>query len=282
VSTQRYISTSFWDDPWISTLDPSEKLLYLYLMTNTLTNISGVYKIAVRRICFDTGFNSDTVGHIMTKFETAKKAHRIGEYVALPAWPKHQNYETRSKIKDGITACLKELPKECLLELVKIGYRFDLRPIFDTLSIPYPYDTNYSDSELDIDSDSDIDSTPENPASPPEKLYPSETYTLADLLSELHTQNIDPGYRHCSPTQNQRWAGDIEKLNRLDGRSFQDIEKAIRWIKTPGQFWAPNIMSGAKLREKFPTIWAQMSQRPGYSKPELKVNQRTTMLDLEE
>jgi len=83
--------------------------------------------------------------------------------------------------------------------------------------------------------------TPENPASPPEKLYPSETHTLADLLSELHTQNIDPGYRHCSPTQNQRWAGDIEKLNRLDGRSFQDIEKAIRWIKTPGQFWADTL-----------------------------------------
>ena len=128
----------------------------------------------------------------------------------------------------------------------------------------------------------EIRESPENPASPPEKLYPSETYTLADLLSELHTQNIDPGYRHCTPTQNQRWAGDIEKLNRLDGRSFQDIEKAIRWIKTPGQFWAPNIMSGAKLREKFPTVWAQMSQKStGYNK-QLPVQTRTTFLDMED
>jgi len=47
MSTQRYISTSFWDDPWITSLDPSEKLLYLYLMTNTSTNISGVYKLSV-------------------------------------------------------------------------------------------------------------------------------------------------------------------------------------------------------------------------------------------
>lgn len=127
--------------------------------------------------------------------------------------------------------------------------------------------------------------SPENPAPvlKPENILPSETYILADLLSELHTENIDKGYRHCTPQQNQRWAEDIDKLNRLDGRSFQDIEKAIRWIKTPGQFWAPNVMSGSKLREKFPTIWAQMSQRnTGYSKPDLKVNQRTTMLDLEE
>lgn len=26
-SKQRYISTSFWDDPWVQTLDPSEKFL---------------------------------------------------------------------------------------------------------------------------------------------------------------------------------------------------------------------------------------------------------------
>lgn len=157
MATQRYISTSFWDDEWITTLDPSEKLLYLYLMTNTLTNISGVYKIAVRRICFDTGFNSDTVGHIMTKFEKAKKAHRIGEYIAIPSWPKHQNCETRLKIKEGVSACLKELPKEVLIELVKIGYKFNLKPVFDILSIPYIYDTNYSDSDSDSDSDIDID-----------------------------------------------------------------------------------------------------------------------------
>jgi hypothetical protein len=166
MATQRYISTSFWDDPWITTLDPSEKLLYLYLMTNTLTNISGVYKIAVRRICFDTGFNSDTVGHIMTKFENARKAHRIDEYIALPSWPKHQNYEIRSKIKEGIVSCLKELPKECLIELAKIGYKFDLQPIFDTLSIPYTYPSNYSDSDLDskYDIDSELEETPNESA----------------------------------------------------------------------------------------------------------------------
>lgn len=125
--------------------------------------------------------------------------------------------------------------------------------------------------------------SPENPAPFSEKLYSSESYILANLLSELHIQNIDSKCKPITPKQNQAWAKDIEMIERIDGRSYQDIEKAIRWIKTPGQFWAPNIMSGSKLREKFPTIWAQMSQRnTGYSKPELKVNQRTTMLDLEE
>jgi len=125
--------------------------------------------------------------------------------------------------------------------------------------------------------------SPDKPAPVHEKLYSSESYILADLLSSLHIQNIDQKYKPITPKQSQAWAKDIEMIERIDGRSYQDIEMAIRWIKTPGQFWAPNIMSGSKLREKFPTIWAQMSQRnTGYSKPELKVNQRSTMLDLEE
>jgi len=125
--------------------------------------------------------------------------------------------------------------------------------------------------------------SPENPAPVHEKLYSSESYILADLLSSLHIQNIDQKCKPITPKQNQAWAKDIEMIERIDGRSYQDIENAIRWIKTPGQFWAPNIMSGSKLREKFDTVWAQMSQRnTSYSKPELKVNQRTTMLDLED
>ena len=126
MSTQRYISTSFWDDEWIQSLDPSEKLLYLYYMTNPLTNIAGVYKLAVRRVCFDTGFNSDTVGHIMQKFEAKGKAYRIGEYIALPAWPNHQKWETKTCIKDGIDAVIASLPSEILTRLVEIKYAYPI------------------------------------------------------------------------------------------------------------------------------------------------------------
>lgn len=133
MSTQRYISTSFWDDEWIQTLDPSEKLLYLYYMTNPLTNIAGVYKISMRRISFDTGFIPETITHIMQKFEKAGKAYRIGEYVALPAWPKHQQWKIRSKIKDGIISILQDLPSEVLDELYSNGYSFDLQLVDSTI-----------------------------------------------------------------------------------------------------------------------------------------------------
>ena len=113
------------------------------------------------------------------------------------------------------------------------------------------------------------------------KIFDDEAYTLASLLSELHIQNIDSGCKKLSEKQKQTWAGDIEKLHRIDGRSYQDIEKAIRKIKTNGQFWGTVVMSGSKLREKFPTIWAQINQRNGYSKP-LPVQTRTAFLDMED
>jgi hypothetical protein len=179
MSTQRYISTSFWDDEWIQELDPSEKLLYLYFMTNPLTNISGVYKISVRRICFDTGFNQDTVGHLMTKFQKAGKAYRIGEYIVLPSWPKHQKWEKAPRIKDGIIACLCSLNEEMLHTLVKIGYKFDLKQVFDTLCIPYTYPSNYSDSDSDSDNDRDTESDPpDKPAKSPKHKHGEYKHVL--------------------------------------------------------------------------------------------------------
>lgn len=152
--SDRYISTSFWDDLWITELDPSEKLLYLYLLTNPLTNIAGIYKISRRRICFDTGFNNDTVGHILNKFEAADKVYIINDYIVLKNWPKNQVLQS-PKIQAGIERILCSLDDDTLLKLYEIGYTYDVVPFLlergidpnenittseaedDTISIPY-------------------------------------------------------------------------------------------------------------------------------------------------
>jgi hypothetical protein len=254
--TQRFISTSFWDDEWIQTLDPSEKLLYMYLMTNPLTNIAGVYKITVRRICFDTGFNSDTIGHIFTKFEQAGKAHRLGEYVSLTSWPKHQKWEKSEKIKAGIDSCLSKLDAQTLILLSKTGYKYDLKPFFDTLLIPYQYPSSYS--EFEFDSEVDSNSRKSDCSDKPEKQIPEQAVKLANLLYSLHKEK-DEGYK-VSEANINKWAEDIDKINRLDNRSWDDIEKVLRWCKADS-FWYSNIMSGSKFREKYPMLLARITQR---------------------
>ncbi len=174
MATQRYISTSFWDDAWIQILNPNEKLLYLYLMTNPITNIAGVYKITLRRIEFDTGLKMDILQTILERFKRDKKAYLFDEYLILPSWPKHQKWESRAKIKSGIETILKELSPEILGYMVSIGYTYpidtisipyhnyeekqnqsekDLEQKTDKVSIPYAYHQNYSDLDSDLDSD---------------------------------------------------------------------------------------------------------------------------------
>ena len=126
MATRRYIATSFWDDQWIQNLSPQEKLLYLYLLTNPLTNISGIYKISLKRICFDIGFDLNTVKNHLRLFEDEQKAFFIGEYIAIPAWPKYQNWKEKIKIRDGIISELQDLPEEVFASLKAIGYQFDL------------------------------------------------------------------------------------------------------------------------------------------------------------
>jgi hypothetical protein len=92
-----------------------------------------------------------------------------------------------------------------------------------------------------------------------EKYFP-----LSKLLRDLHKKQ-DEKYK---PTDShlKTWANDIRLLCETDSRDYQDIEAVIRWVKRPGCFWFPNIMSGKKLREKFPMLWAQYTsdKKSGY------------------
>ena len=128
MSKQRYIDTKFWDDSYVLTLDPSEKLVFLYLLTNPLTAICGIYEIALKRVAFDTGFDQDTVMRILSRFERDGRCIYRNGWIALRNWIKHQS--DSPKIQRGIELQLAEVPAE-FVEYIH-GY-----PI-DTLSDPNP------------------------------------------------------------------------------------------------------------------------------------------------
>jgi len=124
MATQRYISTSFWDDKWIRSINPADRYLYLYLMTNPLTNIAGVYEITLDRVAFDTGYDERTLQPMLDKFAEAGKAYFYqDEWMILPAWPRHQQWQKRSKIRDGIVSILQECPRDVLSYAMGRGVR---------------------------------------------------------------------------------------------------------------------------------------------------------------
>ena len=95
---------------------------------------------------------------------------------------------------------------------------------------------------------------------------------LAELIESLH--RVDDSKYKGNP---KLWAKEIERLIRLDQREPEKIEKVIRWCKSPGNFWFPNIMSGKKLREKYPTLLAQMTDKPKTKERYSSESQKSTL-----
>ena len=94
----RSVNTKFWDDTFISELTPNDKLLFLYLITNPLTNLLGIYEITMKRICFDTGLKKDTIRKGFERFGRVKKVFFVDNFIILPNWLKNQRLNTNMKV----------------------------------------------------------------------------------------------------------------------------------------------------------------------------------------
>lgn len=154
MSKKRYISTSFWDDEWVSSLTKLQRYAYLYFMTNSLTNISGIYEITKRRMCFDTGFTQEEVLKVISDFQSQKKLFYLSGHIIIPTWPRHQSWENKSTIKAGIEKSLKDLPDKVFYDIVR--YRIDYKYPISALLIKKGYNPSYLEFDLNLNSDINI------------------------------------------------------------------------------------------------------------------------------
>lgn len=106
----RSVNTHFWDDDYIQKLDPSQKLLFLYLLTNPLTNLIGVYEISVRRIGFDTGFDKETLLNMLERFSKDGKIFYQDSFIILANFLKNQKFN--ANMQKGADQRIELLPLE--------------------------------------------------------------------------------------------------------------------------------------------------------------------------
>jgi hypothetical protein len=110
VDKRRIINTRFWDDVYIAGLSPREKLVFLYLISSPLTNISGVYELPVKRAALDVSLEIAEVEAILTKFEEDGKVARFKGWLGVTNFIAHQTLNP--KIIQGILNGLRKAPKE--------------------------------------------------------------------------------------------------------------------------------------------------------------------------
>lgn len=97
MSKLRSVSTAFWSDPFVEDLTPTEKLLFLYLVTNEKTNMLGIYEASISKMSFETGIDKKTLEKALKRFESVGKVKYINNYVFLTNYLKHQNFNTNMK-----------------------------------------------------------------------------------------------------------------------------------------------------------------------------------------
>jgi hypothetical protein len=113
MSKKRYFDTKFWSDSWIvDELNPLDRYLFMYLMTNEKTNIAGVYELPLRTMANELGLDKEEVTRMIKRLEP-KVYYRDG-WVVLVNAIKHQNYRN-SKISEAIRRELCAAPSQLLM-----------------------------------------------------------------------------------------------------------------------------------------------------------------------
>lgn len=108
MAKQRNVHTTFWTDGFIRKINPLERYLFLYFLTNDHSNLCGVYEIALDVVSFETGLT-------ITDLQVALLPRLEPKVVYREGWVYIKNFEKfheqgSPKIKLGINAAKNEVP----------------------------------------------------------------------------------------------------------------------------------------------------------------------------
>lgn len=120
--------TRFWEDNYVSDLDPVEKLLFVYAMTNPRVSLCGIYEVPLKNIALDTGIDKEMLPKIFKRFQKDKKLVYTNGWMCVVNYPKYQNYN-KTTMSIALNNEIGLIPKEILDIFVGYGYPIDTLPI---------------------------------------------------------------------------------------------------------------------------------------------------------
>lgn len=129
MSKTRYVNTRFWDDSYIAELEPIDKLFFIYLLTNSAVELSGIYELPLKKISFETGIPSDRLSIGFDRLSRDKKIYYIDGWVVIKNFLRHQS--TNPKMLKGAERCFNEIPLRIWEKIMSIE---DLRIAYHSLS----------------------------------------------------------------------------------------------------------------------------------------------------
>lgn len=153
MATYRTVNLSFWTDSKVDDdFSPEDKYFYLYLLTNPHTSICGCYEVSMKQMCRETGYNEDTVHRLLSRLEKQHGVIRFSETtkeVLILNWAKY-NWTRSDKMLSAAESAANHIKNHSFRnylaqQLNNFGYESD------TLSIPYGYPMDTSDTDTVTD-----------------------------------------------------------------------------------------------------------------------------------
>lgn len=121
-------------------------------------------------------------------------------------------------------------------------------------------------SEIRDQSSEDRDITKPKKTSPAVRMndLPARAHSAARTLAQFMLANDPNAKIPATATAKLNWLDAIDKLNRLDKRTWSEIDQVIRWSQQD-DFWKTVILSGPNLRKQFSKMLLKMNTGNGKS-----------------
>lgn len=115
MAKNRIINTSFWSDAFVQELNPTDKLVFLYLLTNEHTDICGIYEISIKTMIFETDLSKDSLLKSIDRLRKANKINMVDGWVYVKNFSKHQ--QNNPKVQRGIEIGKSKVPLDIMNRL---------------------------------------------------------------------------------------------------------------------------------------------------------------------
>ncbi len=121
MAKKRYINTKFWSDTFVVELNPLDRYLFLYLLTNEHTDICGIYELPWRVMARETGLDDDMLQKMFTRLDG--KIYYIDGWIYIKNFVKHQ--AVNESIETGIKRSMALVPNYILAKIKEIDTDWD-------------------------------------------------------------------------------------------------------------------------------------------------------------
>ncbi len=186
----RSVQTRMWrEDDWFQNQPTDARLLFIYLFTNPSASVSGIYRLPLRTIVFESGLSAERVNELLTQFSRENKAHVENGVVWVVKMRDNQlpGRTLSDKIVKHLEGEIAKIPPCRLKNMYLQAYGYPI----DTLCIPMCTDTITDTIPV---TDTDTVSAPIGALTPkPPKTPKPPASAQADMFGAIcETCELDP------------------------------------------------------------------------------------------